>query len=32
VLADRVREVRLMNPSLENRRLISFVPDLVGGS
>ncbi len=32
VLAERVQEVRRMNPSLENRRLISFVPDLVGGS
>lgn len=32
ISAERVREVRRMNPSLENRRLISFVPDLVGGS
>ncbi|MBO0702516.1 MAG: hydrolase, partial [Candidatus Dormibacteraeota bacterium] len=32
ISADRVREVRRMNPSLENRRLVSFVPDLVGGS
>lgn len=32
ITAERMREVRLMNPSLENRRLVSFVPDLVGGS
>lgn len=32
VSADRVAEVRRTNPSLENRRLLSYVPDLVGGS
>ncbi|MGH7921685.1 MAG: carbon-nitrogen hydrolase family protein [Candidatus Dormibacteraceae bacterium] len=32
VSAERVREVRKTNPSLENRRLASIVPDLVGGS